>query len=141
MSRRFWATSRAGFLALSTLLVAITGRADVVWKVVDEGPRASEAVQILGDETRTLAFGPSGDWELRGTTWHPVPLHTTEIVGNKRTLFFANGRFGATTESSSTCLVQLFVLKGDTWTRLWSETTCPPVIRSEERLFVLAEAF
>ena len=136
---RFAALS--GLLAFFTLLVATPGRADVVWKFADEGPRAPEAVQILGDESRTLAFGPAGDWELRGTTWRPVPLRTTEVVGNKRTLFFANGRFGATTESSSTCLVQLFVLKGDTWTRLWSETACHPVIRSEDRLFVLAEAF
>jgi len=58
----------SGLLALSTLLGTASGRADVVWKVADEGPRAPEAVQILGDETRTLAFGLSGDWELRGTT-------------------------------------------------------------------------
>lgn len=136
---RFAALS--GLLAFFTLLVAVPGHADVVWKAADEGPRAPEAVQILGDETRTLAFGPSGDWELRGTTWHPVPLRTTELVGSKRTLFFANGRFGATTESYTTCQVQLFILNGDAWTRLWSETSCHPVIRSEERLYVLAEAF
>ncbi|MHB8799978.1 MAG: hypothetical protein ACYDBY_16080, partial [Thermoanaerobaculia bacterium] len=131
----------SGLLALSTLLVTASGRADVVWKVADEGPRAPEAVQILGDETRTLAFGLSGDWELRGTTWHPVPLRTTEVVGSKRTLFFANGRFGATTSSSTTCQVQLFLLNGDTWTRLFTKKSCHPVVRSEKRLYVVAEAF
>jgi hypothetical protein len=141
MSVRSRFAALSGLLAISTLLVAASGRADVAWRVADEGPRAPEAVQILGDETRTLAFGPSGDWELRGTTWHPVPLRTTEIVGSKRTLFFANGRFGATTSRSSDCQVQLFILSGDTWTRLWSETSCHPVVRSEERLYVVAEAF
>lgn len=141
MSRRIRAFGFTGLLALAANLVAPSGRAEVVWKVADEGPRAPEAVQILGDETRTLAFGPSGDWELRGTTWHPVPLRTTEVVGSERTLFFANGRFGATTSSSTTCQVQLFILNGDTWTRLWSETVCHPVVRSEARLYVLAEAF
>lgn len=131
----------ARLLALLATLAAAPARADVVWKVADEGPRAPEAVQILGDEARTLAFGPSGDWELRGTTWHPVPLRTTEVVGSSRTLFFANGRFGATATSSSSCQLQLFILHGDTWTRLWSETSCHPVVRSEERLYVVAEAF
>ena len=143
MSQTFPGQSRSpGSSAFVTLLSSRpSGRADVVWKVADEGPRAPEAVQILGDETRTLAFGPSGDWELRGTTWHPVPLRTTEVVGSKRTLFFANGRFGATTESGSNCLVQLFILNGDTWSRLWSERSCHPVVRSEERLYVVAEDF
>lgn len=141
MFRGFRVVAVIGLLALAAPLVAPPGRADVVWNVTDEGPRAPEAVQILGDEARTLAFGPSGDWELRGTTWHPVPLRTTEVVGSERTLFFANGRFGATTSSHSTCRVQLFILNGDTWTRLWSEKACHPVIRSEERLYVVSEAF
>lgn len=141
MPRRSWVSARLGLLSLATVLIATPGRADVVWKVADEGPRAPEAVQILGDETRTLAFGLSGDWELRGATWHPVPLRTTEVVGSKRTLFFANGRFGATTESYTTCQFQLFILNGDTWTRLWTEKSCHPVVRSEERLYVPAETF
>src|SRR5574340_295974 len=119
--------SRVRLLSLATLLVATPGPADVVWRVADEGPRAPEAVQILGDETRTLAFGPSGDWELRGTTWHPVSLRTTDVVGSERTLFFANGRFGATTQSYETCLLQLFVLRGDAWTRIWAEKSCQPI--------------
>jgi len=131
----------SGLFALSIPFVAASGRADVVWRVADEGPRAPEAVQILGDETRTLAFGPSGDWELRGTTWHAAPLRTTEVVGSERTLFFARGRFGATTRSSSNCQVQLFLLNGDTWTRLWTGKSCHPVVRSEERLYVVAEDF
>jgi len=141
MPIRSCSAALSGLLALAMLFVAGPGRADVVWRVADEGPRAPEAVQILGDETRTLAFGPSGDWELRGTTWHAVPLRTTEVVGSERTLFFARGRFGATTRSSSSCRVQLFTLNGDTWTRLWSETSCHPVVRSDERLYVVAEAF
>ena len=141
MPRRSRAAAFAGFLALTGLLGERPGRADVVWKVADEGPRAPEAVQVLGDETRTLALGPSGDWELRGTTWHPVPLRTTEVVGSMRTLFFANGRFGATTQSYETCLLQLFVLRGDTWTRVWADRSCQPIVRSEERLYVVPETF
>ncbi len=131
----------SGLLSVVCIASSSVVRADVVWRVADEGPRAPEAVQILGDETRTLAFGLSGDWELRGTTWHPVPLRTTEVVGSKRTLFFANGRFGATTSSTTTCQVQLFILNGDTWTRLWNDASCHPVVRSEERLYVVAEGF
>ena len=141
MPRRSWVSARVGLLALATLLAATPGRADVVWGIADEGPRAPEAVQILGDERRTLAFGPSGDWELRGTTWHPVPLRTTEVVGSVRKLFFANGRFGATTQSYETCLPQLFVLRGDTWTRIWADKSCQPIVRSEERLYVVADTF
>jgi len=131
----------SGLLSAVCLAGSSAVRADVVWKVADEGPRAPEAVQILGDERRTLAFGPSGDWELRGAAWHPVPLRTTEVVGSERTLFFANGRFGAMTQSYTTCQVQLFILNGDTWTRLWSEASCHPVVWSEERLYVVTEAF
>jgi len=109
-----------GLLCAVCLVGATASSADVVWEVADEGPRAPEAVEILGDDARTLAFGAAGDWELRGTTWHPVPLLTTDVVGRERTLFFANGRFGATTFSIETCLMQLFVLRDDTWTRLWT---------------------
>lgn len=131
----------AGLLALLTTLPAASGRADVAWRIADEGPRTPEAVEILGDETRTLAFGPSGDWELRGATWHPVPLRTTEVVGSRRALFFANGRFGAVAQSSSDCQVQLFILNGDTWTRLFTEMSCHPIVRSEDRLYLVAEDF
>ena len=123
-------------VALGLLLFAPCVSGDVVWKVADEGPRAPDQVEVLGDESRTLAFGPEGDWELRGTEWRAVPLRTKDLVGKDRTLFFANGRFGALTQSFSTCLVQLFVLRGDSWTRVWSEKTCQTLVRSEERLYV-----
>ena len=131
----------SGLLSVVCIASSSVVRADVVWRVADEGPRAPEAVQILDDETRTLAFGPSGDWELRGATWHPVPLRTTEVVGSRRALFFANGRFGATTSSTTTCQVQLFILNGDTWTRLFTEMSCHPIVRSEDRLYLVAEDF
>jgi hypothetical protein len=136
MLRRPRNAARRTLLALGLLFAARSVAADLVWRVADEGPRAPDEVEILGDESRTIAFGPEGDWELRGTEWRPVPLRTTEIVGRKRTLFFAQGRFGALAQDSSTCLVQLFTLRGDTWTRVWSDTACWTLVRSEERLYV-----
>ena len=141
MVRRFGTTSRSALLALGFLLAAPCAVADIVWKVADEGPRAPDEVEVLGDESRTIAFGPEGDWELHGMEWRAIPLRTTEIVGAKRTLFFANGRFGALTQSWETCLAQLFVLRGDVWTRIWSEKSCQTLVRSEERLYVLPERF
>ena len=136
MARRFGASWLHSLAALGVVLWALPVPADVVWKVADVGPRVPDEVEVLGDESRTIAFGPEGDWELHGLEWKPVPLRTTEFVGRERTLFFANGRFGALTQSWETCLVQLFALRGDTWTRVWSGTTCWTPVRSEERLYV-----
>lgn len=105
--RRLRDAARPSLLVLGLLLAAPLGLCDVVWKVADEGPRAPDEVEVLDDESRTLAFGPEGDWELRGTEWRPVALRTTEVVGAKRTLFFAQGLFGALTQDGSACLVQL----------------------------------
>src|SRR5512140_487030 len=89
--------SSGPLLVFLALLHMGPARADVVWKVGDEGPRAPDVRLILGDDTRTLAFCAEGDYELAGTAWRPVTLNTGSTVGTDASFLFAGGRFVATT--------------------------------------------
>ncbi len=137
--RGTWGALSAVAAIVVTLFLS-PARADIVWKVGDEGPRAPDVRLILGDDTRTLAFCADGEYELTGTAWSPVPLKTETIVGTDASIFFAGGRFVATTDRDSQLLV--FVLKGNDWTQLASIPSAYQwLVHSEERLFVFPRYF
>lgn len=146
MRRR--ASFRSGAAVVLVLIFGLAGlagarpaRADFVWKVVDEGPRAPGSVGIVGDDSRVFASGMDGTWELDGTTWRPVAIDTSASPDAKLAPgFVAGGRFLALTFRGGG--IQVFVLRGNAWVRLGeiSEAGYSHVF-SDERLYVSTVRF
>ena len=105
------------FLALLAGLPArLAG--DVDWKAADEGPRTAVVTQILGDDTRTIAFTAEGEAEFDGAAWRPVSLNTAALPLTQRALSFRGGRFVATATEDGKFVI--FALRGTSWVRIAS---------------------
>ena len=114
MSRRV----RAVFLA-SLLHSWVSLTADTVWKVADEGPRTPVAVEIVGDDARTIAVATGGAAEFDGTRWLPVTLNTDAFLPKEREMYAVGGRIGAF--SARDTELRLYLLQGRSWALAASE--------------------
>jgi hypothetical protein len=139
MDRRNWTFRVVHPLAL-VLAAALTGaaaRADIVWRVADEGPRSPGEARVFGTDSRVLAFAPDGVRELVGSVWQPVPLDSSAAGGAEpEPAFVAGGRLFATTRTRDT--LRFFELRGNAWVHL--ATVSPafgPILPSDDRVFVL----
>ena len=88
-------------------------KADIVWKVADEGPRTPVVTEIVGDDARTIAVTVGGAAEFDGARWLPVALNTDSVLPKERTMYAVGGQIGAYAISDGT--LRLFLLRGSTW--------------------------
>ena len=128
----------AFFVSLSHLVSA-----GVFWKTVPvEGPRAPNVGLVLGNESRTLAFGASGVYEFDGFGWHRIRVYTD--LGAETTLpgqpFFRAGRFFALDRTDRT-RTRLLRLEGDTWKKLFESGPMDTFAMGATRLYFARGGF
>ena len=112
--------SRAASGCLLALFAAFSlpVAAGVFWKTVPvEGPLSKDVGLVLGDASRTLAFGGTAVYEFEGFGWHRIRLYAssgaeaTQLPGAP---FFRAGRFFAL-DRADPARFRLLRLEGDTW--------------------------
>ncbi|MHB8797992.1 MAG: Kelch repeat-containing protein [Thermoanaerobaculia bacterium] len=122
--------------------------ADVVWKVADEGPRTPVAVEIVGDDARTIAVATGGAAEFDGTRWLPVALNTDAVLPKEREMYAVGGQIGAYSVGNRT--LNVYLLQGSTWSLAASVPfsyqpfgwNAPPTVpRGADRVYVPDPAF
>ncbi len=133
--------SRSARILLLALLVPAPLRAELFWKVAAEAPVAPRITSILGDDRRTIAFGPGGSWEFDGAGWVRSRLL---FDGEERlppgTPVFAGGRFFATNQWVDG--LRVHVLDGTTWRPFASfPGYFPSFAFGTDRLWVTGGAF
>ncbi len=135
MARTLSRVCRSAILVLGPLF-ALPSAAELVWKVADEGPRAPGSVGIVGDDSRVLASGSGGTWELDGTTWRRISLDASASPeGNLGPSFVAGGRFIAYTVRDRG--IQVYVLRENAWVPLGEVPDAGyDHVPSDDRLFV-----
>lgn len=135
MARTLLRICRAAILVLGPLF-AFPSAADLVWQVVDEGPRASGSVGIAGDDARVLASGTDGTWELDGTVWRRISLDgSASPEGSLVPRFVAGGRFVALTFRNGG--LQVYVLRENAWVPLGEVPDAGyDHVPSDDRLYV-----
>ena len=87
--------------------------ADIFWKVADEGPRTPVLIEIVGDDTRTIAVAVGGAAEFDGTRWLPVTLNTDTVLPKEREMYAVGGRIGAFSSGDGT--LRVYLLLGNAW--------------------------
>jgi hypothetical protein len=114
-------------LSVLALICFVSWRAagDVFWRVADSGPSTPDVSNILGDDSRTLAFTATGVHEYRFGAWTRVPLSSpdgkAEVPGVP---FFAGGAFFALETSGGYPSPRtLYRLSSNTWQQLAMFTT------------------
>jgi len=132
----------AGLLLGLCLASSSVLRADLFWKVAAEAPSAPTVTTILGDDHRTIAFGPEGTWEFDGAGWTRARLldeGKETVPGNP---VFAGGRFFAVTSDYGRIPLRVSVLEGSTW-RPFVEVERPGVTWAfgPDRLYVTTAPF
>ena len=140
MARTLLRICRAAILVLGPLF-AFPSAADLVWKVADEGPRAPGSVGIVGDDTRVLASGSGGTWELDGTVWGRISLDgSASPEGSLAPSFVAGGRFVAFTSRNGG--LQVYVLRENAWVALGEVPDAGhDHVPSDDRLYVSTVRF
>lgn len=136
MTGRFRLFVRLGVLVLVSALAGSAARADLVWKVADEGPRAPGSVGIVGDDSRVLASGSGGTWELDGTAWRRISIDgSASPEGSLAPQFVAGGRFVALSFRNGG--IQVYVLRGNAWVGLAEVPAAGrDFVPSDDRLYV-----
>jgi hypothetical protein len=129
-------------LVVVAFLASMAGafaRADVNWKVADEGPRAPDVGLILGDDSRTLAFSGKNTFEFDSANWRLVTLNS-DAGDRPGESFFAGGRFVATSVQNGQ--LNFYVLRGNDWVRIAAiPSTYPPWLHTDDRIYLPGPSF
>ena len=143
MPIRSRSSALSALLALVMPFVAASGRADVVWRVADEGPRApgSGNGSIFGNDSRVIWYGEEGTWELDGSAWRRIEFDHSASQGERLTpSIVARDRLVAATFRDGG--IQLFALEGNVWKSLASvEGVGPALAHTADRLYVTSAAY
>lgn len=110
-------------LAFIDCLLPSPAVADVFWSLADAGPKTPDVGLILGDDSRTLAFGPSGVHEYRSGAWVRTPLSMPDGKAEApgAGVFFEGGEFFGleySGGSSNPYERTLYRLTSSTWRKL-----------------------
>lgn len=118
--------------------------AGVFWKTVPvEGPLSQDVGLVLGDASRTLAFGGSGVYEFEGLGWHRIRLYDDSGAETARPpgqLFFRAGRFFALDRSDQT-RTRLLKLESDTWRTFFDSGSIDTFEMGATRLYFVRGGF
>lgn len=126
---------------LAALLAPAPLRAELFWKVAAEAPVAPRITSILGDDRRTIAFGPDGTWEFDGAGWGRARfLFEGEEKLPPGTPVFAGGRFFTASQWQDG--LHVYLLDGTTWRPFATfPGTFPSFAFGSDRLWVTGGAF
>ncbi|HEX7580435.1 MAG TPA: hypothetical protein VF580_10570 [Thermoanaerobaculia bacterium] len=132
-----------GFFLAFFVSLSHPGSAGVFWKTVPiESPLSPNVGLVLGNESRTLAFGASGVYEFDGFGWHRIRVYTD--LGAETTLpgqpFFRAGRFFALDRTDRT-RTRLLRLEGDTWKKLFESGPMDTFAMGATRLYFARGGF
>lgn len=143
MPRRSWVSAVSGLLALATTFASARGRADVVWKAADEGPRTpgSGNGSVFGNDSRVFWSSAEGTWELEGSSWHRVELDASASPEGRLAPSIAAGeKFVAATFRAGG--IQLYALEGKVWKPLASvEGVGPARAHTADRMYFTSAAY
>jgi hypothetical protein len=124
-------------------LVSRLAIADVFWRVADNGPATPDIKNILGDDSRTLAFEASGVYEYRFGNWERTQLTAPdgepEVPGIP---FWAGGSFHALSSVGYPPEQTLWLLTTNTWRKVATfASSADQLAFDAERLYAISGQF
>lgn len=132
-------------LSVLALVCFVSWRAagDVFWRVADSGPSTPDVKNILGDDSRTLAFAASGVYEYRFGSWAKLQLSApdgeAEVPGVP---FWAGGFFHALSSVGYPPERTLWLLTANTWRKVATFTSSGDQVAFDaERLYAISGRF